>query len=61
MTLTVNAGIQDIYTNIDRDTSGKPKITFALEAEAPYDELIPDISDKVENVLKPSRDFNFPY
>ncbi|MCE6056746.1 hypothetical protein J7889_04190 [Mycoplasmopsis agalactiae] len=61
MILTVNAGIQDIYTNIDRDTSGKPKITFTLEAEAPYDELIPDISDKVENVLKPSRGFNFPY
>ncbi|EIN14793.1 Hypothetical protein, predicted lipoprotein [Mycoplasmopsis agalactiae 14628] len=49
--LTVNAGIQDIYTNIDRDTSGKPKITFTLEAEAPYDDLIPDISEKVENVI----------
>ncbi|TKA58950.1 hypothetical protein MBOVa_7680 [Mycoplasmopsis bovis 8790] len=40
--LTIVPGVQNIYTNIDRDTKDKKKATFSFSVEAPFDELLPD-------------------
>lgn len=59
--LTINTKIQNIYTNINKNTNNKPKITFTLKTKTPYNKLIPNISNKIKNILKPSKSFNFPY
>nr|WP_307929314.1 hypothetical protein [Mycoplasmopsis bovis] len=37
--LTIVPGVQNIYTNIERSTKDKKKVTFSFQVEAPFDEL----------------------
>ncbi len=46
--LTVVPGVQNIYTNIERNTKNKKKVTFSFQVEAPFDELLPD-NNPVDN------------
>ncbi|WP_280124591.1 LppA-related lipoprotein [Mycoplasmopsis bovis] len=46
--LTIVPGVQNIYTNIERSTKDKKKVTFSFQVEAPFDELLPD-NNPVDN------------
>lgn len=46
--LTIVPGVQNIYTNIERNTKNKKKVIFSFQVEAPFDELLPD-NNPVDN------------